>query len=173
MGRGARQDIEGAWHHVVNRGADRGRIFFSRNDGLAFEHLLAEGAEVLGVEVHAYCLMPNHFHLLLHCPQGGLSKYMQRLGSKYSRRINARLDGEGSIFRSRFGSTLLDSPIYLAQAGRYIHRNPLELSPPVDPICYRWSSLRFYAGFEVPPPWLHTSRLVNLCAGDYLDYVAA
>ena len=173
MGRAARQDLKGAWHHVMNRGADRGRIFFTRNDGLAFEHLLADATTVLGVELHAYCLMPNHFHLLLHCPHGGLSKYMQRVGANYSRRINARLDGEGSIFRSRFHSRLLDSPTYLAQAGRYIHRNPLELSPPVDPTSYRWSSLRYYAGLDVPPPWLHTSTLRDICSGDYLDYVAA
>ena len=173
MGRAARQDIEGAWHHVMNRGADRARIFFTRNDGLAFEHLLAEAATALGVEIHAYCLMPNHFHLLLHCPNAGLSTYMQRVGASYSRRINARLGGDGSLFRSRFRSILLDGTTYRAQAGRYIHRNPLELSPPVDPMSYRWSSLRYYVGLEVPPPWLHTSSLRELCSGDYVDYVAA
>jgi len=157
----------------MNRGADRGRIFFTKNDGVAFERLLAEGAAAYGVEVHAYCLMPNHFHLLLHCPNGGLSKYMQRVGSHYSRRINARLDGEGSLFRSRFRSKLLEHPTYLAQVGRYIHRNPLELSPPVDPTAYRWSSLRHYVGSEPPPPWLHTSTLQQLCSGDYIDYIAA
>ena len=126
-----------------------------------------------GVEVHAYCLMPNHFHLLLHCPNGGLSRYMQRVGGAYSRRINARLGGEGSLFRSRFHSILLDSPTYLAQAGRYIHRNPLELSPPVDAMSYRWSSLRYYAGLAAPPRWMHTATLLGMCDGDYLDYVAA
>jgi len=166
-------DIEGGWHHVMNRGAEHSRIFFTRNDGLAFEQLLAEATAALGVLVHAYCLMPNHFHLLLHCPSGGLSKYMQRVGSGYSRRINARLGGEGSIFRSRFRSILIDSPVYLAQAGRYIHRNPIELSPPVDPVRYRWSSLRFYASAEPPPPWLYTSTLRELCAGEYIDYIAA
>jgi REP element-mobilizing transposase RayT len=95
MGRGARQDIEGGWHHVMNRGADRERIFYTKGDGEAFESLLAEGSERFGVEAHAYCLMPNHFHLLLHCPLGGLSEYMQRLGSIYSRRINRRLGGDG------------------------------------------------------------------------------
>ena len=59
MGRPARQDIEGGWHHVMNRGADRGRIFFTRGDGEAFERLLARGSDLFGVEVHAYCLMPT------------------------------------------------------------------------------------------------------------------
>ena len=173
MGRAARQDIEGAWHHVMNRGADRGRIFFTRNDGLAFEQLLAEGSQRLGVEVHAYCLMPNHFHLLVHCPNEGLSSFMQRVGAAYSRRINDRSGGDGSLFKSRFHSRLIDSPTYLAQAGRYIHRNPLELSPSIDPATYRWSSLRCYAGVDVAPLWLHIDTLLRHCSGDYLDYVAA
>jgi len=117
--------------------------------------------------------MPNHFHLLVHCPNGGLSKYMQRVGSKYSRRINARFDGEGSIFRSRFGSRLLENATYPAQAGRYIHRNPMDLTPSVDPMTYRWSSLRYYVGLDAPPAWLHTSTLRELCSGAYIDYVAA
>jgi putative transposase len=173
MGRATRQDIQGGWHHVMNRGTDRERIFFTRNDGLAFEHLLAEGCERVGVEVRAYCLMPNHFHLLLHCPLGGPSKFMQRIATQYSRRINVRVGGDGPMFRSRFHSILLDSPTYIAQAGRYIHRNPLELSPPVEPTSYRWSSLRHYAGLTDPPPWLHTSTLLGACSGDYLEYVAA
>jgi putative transposase len=173
MTRAARQDIEGAWHHVMNRGMDRGRIFFTRGDGVAFEGLLADGSKLLGVEVHAYCLMPNHFHLLLHCPNGGLSKYMQRVGAKYARRINDRCGGDGSPFKSRFRSKLLDSPTYVAQVGRYIHRNPQELSPPVDPARYQWSSLRYYAGLAVPPSWLHTEVLLEHCSGQYVDFLAA
>jgi REP element-mobilizing transposase RayT len=134
----------------MNRGADRERIFFTKSDGRAFERLLAEGGESDGVEVHAYCLMPNHYHLLLHCPNGGLSRYMHRVGSQYSRRIKSRLGGDGPLFRSRFRSILVDTPHYLAQVGRYIHRNPIELSPEVDILSYRWSSLRHYAG--TPPP---------------------
>jgi putative transposase len=171
MGRAVRRDVEGGWHHVMNRGADRDRIFFTKGDGLAFERFLAEGTERFGVEVHAYCLMPNHFHLLLHCPNGGLSSFMQRLGSNDSRRINARSGDDGPLFRSRFRSLLIDSPQYLAQAGRYIHRNPLELSPPIDIVSYRWSSLRFHAGLEPPPSWLYTSTLLGICSGDYVAYV--
>jgi putative transposase len=171
MGRAVRRDIEGAWHHVMNRGADHARIFFTKGDGEAFERLLAEGSERWGVEVHAYCLMPNHFHLLLHCPNAGLSRYMQRVATKYSLRINARVGGDGPLFRSRFRSILIDCPRYLAQAGRYIHRNPEDLSPPVDLVTYRWSSLRFYAGLATPPSWLHTSTLPLMCAGRYLDFV--
>jgi REP element-mobilizing transposase RayT len=158
MGRAVRQDIEGGWHHVMNRGADRHRIFFTHGDGEYFEGLLEDGCERSGVEVHAYCLMPNHFHMLLHCPKGELSMFMHRIGTRYSRRIRARVGGDGPIFKSRFRSILIDNPQYLAQAGRYIHRNPLELTPSADPVAYRWSSLRCYAGVATAPGWLHTSR---------------
>jgi putative transposase len=171
MGRAERQDIEGGWHHVMNRGADGERIFLTRTDGEAFERLLGEGADLLGVEVHAYCLMPNHFHLLLHCPNRGLSKFMQRLGVKYTRRINERRGGDGPLFRSRFRSRLVDSEDYIAQAGRYIHRNPLDLAGVHDVVTYRWSSMRCYAGLAVPPPWLHTATLLAMCSGDYLSYI--
>ena len=155
----------------MNRGADRERIFFTKGDGEAFEGLLAEGAAQVGIEVHAYCLMPNHFHLLLHCPNGGLSTYMHRVGTRYSRRVNARLGGDGPVFRSRFRSILIDNPRYLARAGRYIHRNPLELARPAELAAYRWSSLRHYAGLAPAPSWLHTSTLLAFCSGDYLTYV--
>jgi len=158
---------------VMNRGADHQRIFFSKRDGEAFEQLLAEGTEREGVELHAYCLMPNHFHLLLHCPDGGLSSFMHRVGTLYARRMKLRRDGDGPLFRSRFRSVSIESFEHLAQVWRYIHRNPADLSPPIDLTTYRWSSLRYYAGLATTPPWLQTTTLLQYCAGDYLDYFAA
>ena len=173
MPRAARQDGEGGWHHVMNRGADHQRIFFSTSDGEAFERLLAEGVARSGVEVHAYCLMPNHFHLLLHCPDGGLSPFMQRVGTLYARRVKRRKDGDGPVFRSRFRSIPIDSFEHVAQVGRYIHRNPEDLLPPVDLTTYRWSSLRCYAGLSATPPWLQTATLIQCCSDDYLTYIAS
>ncbi|HZB40536.1 MAG TPA: hypothetical protein VE487_06210 [Ilumatobacter sp.] len=66
---------------------------------------------------------------------------------------------------------VVDTPDHLARAGRYIHRNPEDLSPPVDIVTYRWSSLRFYAGVADPPAWLRTSTLPGMCSGDYLTFV--
>jgi REP element-mobilizing transposase RayT len=159
MPRTARNDSDGGWHHVVNRGADHQRIFLSKSDGEAFEHLLAEGVEQSSIELHAYCLMPNHFHLLLHSPDGGVSTFMQRVGSLYSRRIKYRADGDGPVFRSRFRSIPLRSFEHVAEVGRYIHRNPADLSPPVDVTTYRWSSLQFYAEVATAPAWLRMSTL--------------
>ena len=128
----------------MNRGAARQAVFHSATDGRTFEGLLGRAARRFGVEVHAYCLMTNHFHLLLHCPDGGVSDFMQFLGASYTRHLNDRLGRDGPIFRGRFRSLLIDSDRYLAAVGRYIHRNPLDIGPDTDLAQYRWSSFRHY-----------------------------
>lgn len=135
----------------MNRGAGGRGIFLTRRDGEAFERLLGQGVEESTVELHAYCLMPNHFHLLLHCPEGGLSRFMQRLTSRYSRYANARLGRDGGLFRGRFRSIAIGTPEQLINTSVYIHRNADDLAF-VGPLHeYRWSSLRWYAGEAGPP----------------------
>jgi hypothetical protein len=123
--------------------------------------LLAEGRETSGVEIHAYCLMTNHYHLLVRCPAGGLSAFMHRLGSMYTKHVNRRLGRDGPLFRGRFRSLVVDSPEYLHVAGRYIHRNPLDVPMCRDIDRYRWSSLRYYVTPASPPAWLTTSTLLD------------
>jgi putative transposase len=173
MGRRPRQDREGGWHHVMNRGAGRHRVFFRRSDGEAFEQLLADAAAATAAEIHAYCLMPNHFHLLVRMPTAGLSQFMHRVTAPYARRLNALRDSDGPVFRGRFTSITVDCPEYLDRVGRYIHRNPADLS--TDPLeCYRWSSYRHYVTPLRPPEWLTTSALLDFHGGraSYRAFVA-
>ena len=165
MGRAARRDPVDGWHHVMNRGAGRAAIFRSADDGRRFVDLIGEGIELSGVEVHAYCLMSNHFHLLVHCPDGGLSPFMHRLGSMYTRYVNPRLGRDGPLFRSRFHSILIDSPEYLVTVARYIHRNPLDVRPVVALDRYRWSSYPSYVGRRSGPAWLTTAEISRLHGG--------
>ncbi len=80
MSRPLRIDYPGAWHHVMNRGRRRETIFTEPSDYALFLDLLAESAEMWKVEVCAYCLMPNHYHLLVHTPGGDLSRFMRHMG---------------------------------------------------------------------------------------------
>lgn len=160
MRRLAREDIPGAWHHVMNRGAAQQPIFRSRVDAERFEELIGIGAERHLVEVHAYCLMTNHFHLLLHVPDGGVGRFMHLLQSTYSGWFNRKHQRDGGLFRARYNARTVHSVEYRTIVGRYIHRNPLDVRPVVPLPDYRWSSLRSYVGLQPPPPWLRTDALL-------------
>jgi len=165
MARPPRSDPEAGWHHVMNRGIDHGDIFFGDLDRIEFGVRLGDVHERFGVQIHAYCLMDNHYHLLIHCPDGGLSAAMQRLGSLYTRHVNDRLGRDGAIFRGRFHSRIVDSDAHLLAVVRYIHRNALDL-PGVGAVDeYRWSSHRTYLGHRRRPPWLHLDVVLGLAGG--------
>ncbi len=165
MGRSLRYDGVGAFHHVVNRGAARQDIFRSDRDRVEFERLLGIAHERLGVRVHAYALMTNHFHLLLECPDGGLSKAMHLVGSVYVRHHNQRLGRDGPLFRDRFFARSVVSDEYFQRLVRYIHRNPVPITGEAGLTGYRWSSLRAYLGARTEPPWLRTDLVLEMFGG--------
>jgi REP element-mobilizing transposase RayT len=166
MARPLRIDTEDGWHHVMNRGADRARVFLDDTDRVEFGIRLADIHDRFGVETHGYCLLDTHFHLLLHCPQGGLSDAMQRLGSLYTRHVNDRLGRDGALFRGRFHSKPIQDDRYLLAAVRYVHRNALDVSGVHDVEQYRWSSHRAYLGRRRLVPWLRTDVVLSHFGGD-------
>jgi REP element-mobilizing transposase RayT len=157
-----RIDFEGAWHHVMNRGIRRSPIFETASDGHLFLEFVGEQVLRTGMEVHAYCLMDNHFHLLVRSATGELSSLMQQLGSNYARAFNIRHRYDGPLFRGRFHSKIVGSDAYLSAVSRYIHRNPLDVRPPVALDRYRWSSYGPHLGMAAAPDWLTTSFLWQL-----------
>ena len=166
MARPLRIDIDDGWSHVMNRGADRRAVFLDDSDRIEFGARLADIHDRFGVETHAYCLMTTHYHALLHCPNGGLSDAMQRLGSIYTRHVNDRLGRDGALFRGRFHSRHVGSDAHLLAAARYIHRNALDL-PGVDQVeRYRWSSHRAYLGYRAAPAWLRTDVVLGQFGND-------
>ena len=168
------RDLTGSeWFHVFNRGVDRQDVFSGDSDYLLFEQLLGESVERFAVEVHAYALMSNHFHLLLHCPEGQLSAAMQRICGRFGAAYNRRTQRDGPVFTNRFKSVAVTSDAQLHQVARYIHRNPLVIVGPRALHTYRWSSLGPLVGSRQRPSWLSTG-VVNdprRPASDLLEYV--
>lgn len=161
MTRSSRLDPIGGWHHVMSRGVNRSTIFTCTEDRLAFGRLLARTVERFEIEIHAYCLMGNHFHLLVRCPDGGLSSSMHHLLSNYARIVNDTTGRVGHLFGDRFCSRLITDVDYLANVVRYIHLNPLDISGVSDIGAYRWSSHRTYLGRRRCPSWLSTETVLG------------
>lgn len=127
------------------------------------------------MEVHAYALMPNHFHLLVRSARGNLSRAMQFVGGKYTVAINQALRRDGPIFRGRFRSQLVSDSRHTLTVAAYIHLNPIRarLARRLDQNA--WTSHRAYLGLDVPPDWLSTKVLIAEVGGRqaFADYVHA
>lgn len=166
MGRAHRVDFEGGFHHVMNRGASRQTVFFCDADRVEFGRLLGVISDRLGIEVLAYCLLDNHYHLLVHCPEGGLSEAMHLIGSVFTRHANDRAGRDGPLFRGRFHAVPVLDDEQLVVTARYIHRNVLDVAGVNDVDGYRWSSHRAYLGLRRLPRFLNTSHVLEAFDGD-------
>ncbi len=165
MARPLRIEYPGAWYHVMNRGAGRKRIFNTDGHYELFLTLLEEVTTRFGAEVHAYCLMGNHYHLLLHTPEGNLQRIMRHLNGVYTQRYNRMMRTDGPLFRGRYKAILVDADHYLLNLSRYIHRNPLEAKLVKRLYTYPWSSYPAYIGKQKVPDWLHTTHTMEQVSG--------
>lgn len=154
MSRPLRIEYPGAWHHVMNRGAGRKAIFYHDAHRVLFLELLRETSEMFKVEIHAYCLMDNHYHLLIKTPNGSLSRAMRHLNGVYTQRHNRSVNTDGPLFRGRYKAILVDADAYLLSVSRYIHRNPVEAGMVGKAEHYAWSSYCAFIGQDAPPRWL-------------------
>lgn len=140
MARLARVVVAGVPHHVTQRGNRRQAVFFSDEDYLAYRALLAEGCRAAGVDVWAYCLMPNHVHLILVPSQAdGLRAALAETHRRYTRRVNLREDSRGCLWRGRFASFPMDET-YLRACARYVELNPVRARLVKRPASWKWSS---------------------------------
>src|SRR6185369_9941718 len=126
----------GAWHHVMNRGIAKRTLFESEVDIRTFLSRLACAARAGRVEVHAFCILTTHFHLLLRSPQGRLSEALHHVQNSYSRWFNRSRKRDGPLYRARFRSKRVDSLAYRFQLVRYIDSNPVSAGLVEDPQQY-------------------------------------
>ena len=164
MPRQPRLQYAGAWHHVMNRGASHQATFRDPDDRRLFLEYLADSVARFEIEVHGYCLMTNHYHLLVRTPEPCLNRAMQHLGSRYTAAFNRRHGNDGALFRGRYKSLLIESERYALAVSRYIHRNPISLGV-AHLADHPWSSYPAYLGDRPPPGFLETATLLELVGG--------
>ncbi|MES2970903.1 MAG: transposase [Patescibacteria group bacterium] len=178
-----RADAAESYYHVYARGASKQPIFLEKIDYRYFENLLTrylsikpvkskDGVEyphLTGqIELLAYCLMNNHFHILLYqIDTGAMTKLMRSVMTSYSRYFNLKYKRTGSVFESRYKASKIGAQSYLEHISRYIHLNPRYWRN------YEYSSLQYYRDSK-PPDWLKSEKILGMFASpeSYMEFVA-
>lgn len=160
MARPLRIEFAGAWYHVMNRGANRAKIFSDVKDFSLFLNVLKESCNFFNISVAAYCLMSNHYHILLNTPEGNLSRFMRHLNGVYTQKYNRRHKKDGSLFRGRYKSVLVQEDNHLMGVMRYIHFNPVKAKIVKDIKDYRWSSHILYLKRITREDWINVDCLL-------------
>lgn len=168
-----------AYYHVYSRGASGGAIFKDTADNQKFLSLLARYVgygqssnrhgycyPTYGIEILAYCLMGNHFHLFIYQPDDvmAMSKFMQSVLTAYTMYFNRKYKRQGRLFQSTFKAAHITNDAYFAHITRYIHMNPRDYDR------YRWSSLPAYVGGSCAP-WLRPERARTMSPTQYQHFL--
>jgi len=179
MSRPLRIEYPGAWYHVMNRGRRSEKIFFTDADRQAFIRVLQEASELWNFRISAFCLMSNHYHLLIQTPDGNLSCGMRHINGVYTQRFNRGHKKEGQLFRGRYKAVLVDDDSHLLEVLRYIHRNPLRAGIVKTLGDYSWSSHQGYMSRAKKWSWLHKDGLLAMLTAikksqksTYIDFVS-
>ncbi len=144
MARPLRIEYPGAFYHVTSRGNEGKKIYNSDKDKERFLHYLNNAHQRFGILIHAYCLMGNHYHLLVETPLPNLSRSMQFINSSYTTYYNLKNKRSGHLFQGRYKAIIVDKDSYAQVLSRYIHLNPVRSKITSTPEEYLWSSYNYY-----------------------------
>lgn len=174
MPRSPRIEYSNAFYHVMNRGRGRQDIFHDKRYFEIFLKVIQESFEKFDMVIHAYCLMSNHYHLILETPNANLSRVMRHINGVYTQRYNKLRETDGPLFRGRFKAILMEEETYLLNLSRYIHRNPIKFVKKLED--YKWSSYPSYLNLVQSPKWLNKVKTMEFFDGlknikHYKDYV--
>ncbi len=174
MARPLRIQFAGALYHVTSRGNARAPIFLGDSDRHLFLDVLGAAIERCHWLCHAYCLMTNHYHLVLETPRPNLSRGMRQLNGLYTQRFNRRHQRVGHIFQGRFTGILVERESHLLELARYVVLNPVRAGMVRAAEDHRWSSLRAALGMAPTPRWLtHRALLTQFNSRTrYREFVA-
>ncbi len=164
MARPLRLEYPGAVYHVTARGNQRQEIFLDDTDRLNWLTLLAKTCERFNWICYAYCLMSNHYHLVLETPDGNLSKGMRQLNGVYTQNFNRRHLRVGHVFQGRYTSILVEKDNYLLELCRYVELNPVRAKMVKVAEKWPWSSFLAKIGRAPQPPWLFCEVILSYFA---------
>lgn len=165
LARPLRIEFPNAFYHVTSRGNERKTIFRNNKDRERFLTYLESSHQRYGALVHVYCLMDNHYHLLLETPRGNLSQILHHINGAYTTYFNLRHNRSGHLFQGRYQAILVEKDAYGEELSRYIHLNPVRVGLVKTPQEYRWSSYGYYIGEKKEPPWLTTAWILGYWGG--------
>ena len=178
MSRPLRIEYPDAWYYVMNRGRRAETIFHTQADYDGFVALLKEAVEIWNLRISAFCLMPNHYHLLVQTPEGNLSRCMRHINGIYTQRFNRSHKYAGQLFRGRYKAILVEENEYLLQLVRYIHQNPVKAKIVEKLAGYRWSSHRAYLSKTDKWSWLYKDFILAMlsqhpgrCVAEYKQFM--
>jgi putative transposase len=160
VARARRQFVAGGTYHLFSRGSNRQAIFRFDSDRIDFLSCLERVVVRHELECLAYCLMPNHFHVVVETPDGRLSEAMKALNGRYSLRFNKRHGCDAHLFRNRFGAVAQETDSQLRWTLRYVVWNPITSGLCASPGEWPWSSYRASVGDVAPPAFLGLTRLL-------------
>jgi putative transposase len=175
MTRPLRIQFENAYYHVTCRGNSRQRIFSGEEDHPNFLNLLERSSGIYEVEILAYVLMVNHFHLFVKTPLGNLQEFMRHFNISYTSYYNRKHHRTGHLYQGRYKSFLVDADEYLQEVSRYIHLNPVRVKPQRDMSIeekvdhlrsYPWSSYKGYLSKRNRDPFVRVEEVLAHFGGD-------
>lgn len=169
MARPLRITFPGAFYHVTSRGNEGRTVFKSRRDREKFAQYLASASQRYKAVIHVYCLMDNHYHLLVETPLGNLPQIMHHINGAYTTYFNLKRKRSGHLFQGRYKAILVAIDEYAKELSRYIHLNPVRAKLVETPEKYDWSSYKFYIGKQKSPIWLYTNFILSYFGAQISD----
>ena len=180
MARPLRIELPGGLFHVTSRGDRREAIFLDDADRQHWLALLGEVCSRYNWSCHAYCLMDNHFHIVVETVDGNLSAGMRQLNGVYTQWHNRMHNRVGHVFQGRFKAIMVQRESYLLELARYVVLNPVRAGMCKQPEDWPWSSYHAMLGQIAPPPWLQVRWLLSqfdenpqAAVGAFIDHVRA
>ena len=161
MARPLRIEYSGAVYHITSRGNEKKAIFKNYRDRETFLDTLSQVNKRYNWLCHAYCLMNNHYHLVIETPDGNLSAGMRQLNGVYTQAFNRRYKRVGHLLQGRYKAILIQKDSHLLEVCRYVVLNPVRAKAVEKPELWKWSSYRATAGKEKPHPCLATEWILN------------